>query len=103
MNRRGTELFFVFFFMVGIAGMAAPFSRQLFHELIPFALLLCFAIILVFHGYPYDIRTIAVFSIIGVSGYLIEAAGVNTHIILQVTGTGLLWVLCYSTLPCLSG
>jgi bisanhydrobacterioruberin hydratase len=73
--------FFVLFYLVGIAGLMIPETFQLFIKLFPFALLLSFAGIVLFHGKPFDRKTIFTFAGIYLAGFIIEAIGVNTGII----------------------
>ncbi len=80
-KKRFVETFFVIFYTVGFIGIAAPFSHQLFLKLFPLALLMSFFFILLFHQDTFNAKTIAVLSMIGICGFFIEVAGVNTHLI----------------------
>jgi bisanhydrobacterioruberin hydratase len=78
------ELFFVIFYLVGIVGTAAPFSRELFLNLFPLAQILSFSVILIFHRETFDRKTIVVLMMIAIMGFLIEVAGVNTGFIFGI-------------------
>ncbi len=80
-RRRYIELFFVIFYIVGFLGLVTPISHQLFLKLFPLALALSFVAILFFHQDPFDSKTIIILTLVGILGYLIEVAGVYTHII----------------------
>lgn len=73
--------FFIIFYAVGFLGLAFPFSYNLFLKLFPFALILSFSAILLFHHDPYNVRTVMVLSAIALIGYVIEVVGVNTSLI----------------------
>ena len=75
------EFFFVIFFIVGFAGTITPLTRQLFIKLFPVAVLLSFSAILLFQSANYTIKTITVLVMIGMLGFAIEVAGVNTHLL----------------------
>jgi len=80
-NRRYVELFFIVFYIVGFIGTATPVLHDLFIGLFPFALLLSFVAILIYHSEAYTRRTVFVLILIGLSGYLVEVIGVKSHII----------------------
>jgi putative membrane protein len=65
-------------YIVGIAGTAIPFTRELFMALTPAVLLISFAFLLWFHFPGFDNKTIIIFAIIFLSSYLVEVAGVKT-------------------------
>jgi putative membrane protein len=73
------ELFFFIFFCVGFAGTVNPASHDLFLRLFPAALLLSFFAIFLFHEQQVIFNDIAVFSLIAVTGFVVEVAGVSTH------------------------
>ena len=77
--QKKVEFFFVIFFIVGFAGTITPLTRQLFIKLFPVAVLLSFSAILLFQSANYTIKTITVLVMIGMLGFAIEVAGVNTH------------------------
>jgi bisanhydrobacterioruberin hydratase len=80
-NTKNTILFFIIFYSVGIAGMLFPFTFPLFVKLIPLALLLSFTALAFFHDGKLTSAHAFVFSAIFVTGFLIEAIGVNTGVI----------------------
>jgi putative membrane protein len=71
----------VVFYIVGVFGTVMPFSHELFLKLFPFALLLSFFTILLFNDLRFDIKTISAILLTGLSGFLIEVAGISTHLI----------------------
>lgn len=80
-NVKYVMYFFLIFFSVGFAGLAIQQTQNLFIKLFPFALLLSFFAILLFHKEAFDTKTKTVFTMIGLVGFLIEVAGVHTHLI----------------------
>ena len=68
------------FYMVGIVGTLIPLTFPFFVQLIPFALLLSFFVLLLFHP-EYERKTFFVFSIIYLLSFFIEVAGVQTKVI----------------------
>lgn len=80
-KRRFVELFFAIFYTVGFVGIITPFSHQLFLKLFPVALILSFFAILLFHKGSFDSGTLTVMILIALLSFLIEVAGVNTHLI----------------------
>ena len=72
------SLFFVVFYTVGIIGMSLAFTYPLFIKLIPFALVLSFVALMLFHSGKIDWKTILFFLSIYVISFTIEALGVNT-------------------------
>jgi len=73
--------FFIIFYVVGFMGLSCKSTQGLFLTLFPFALILSFSVILIFHQATFDKRTICVFLIIGIAGFIIELAGVQTHLL----------------------
>lgn len=71
----------VLFYAVGVAGLLLPFSSPFFIKLIPFTLLMNFALLLYYHQGKIDYKTITVFLIILLTGLLVEMVGVNTGVI----------------------
>lgn len=61
--------------------MLIPYTFPLFKILIPYAIILSFAGILAFHNFKNLTKTIILFSLIFIAGYLIEVAGVKTGLI----------------------
>ncbi len=69
----------ILFYAVGVAGIGIPLTQSFFIALIPYALLLSFILIVLFHSLLIKRSEIAFFiSVFGLS-YLIEVIGVNTH------------------------
>ena len=73
--------FFVLFYVIGVAGIAFPLTREIFIALTPFALLFTFALLMVFHRNKIDAKTIGVFAFIYIFGFLIEIIGVQSGLI----------------------
>lgn len=80
LHTKKAVLFFIIFYLVGIVGMLLPFSFPLFLKLIPLALLLSSAALVLFHAH-FNTKSIIVFSIIYLLGFFVEVAGVNTGVI----------------------
>jgi uncharacterized membrane protein len=80
-HHRYVAFFIIIFYIVGFFGLAFPFSQGYFLSLFPVALLLSFAAILLLHRGSVNGRFISVLFIIGLTGFIIEVAGVNTHLI----------------------
>lgn len=80
-NNRFIRIFFTVFYIVGFFGLTVPLTHQFFLRLFPLALILSFLAILLFHQKDYEIKTISILTAIALSGYLIEVAGVMTHMI----------------------
>ena len=77
-NKFQTFFIVILFYLVGVAGIVLPFTRPLFVGLIPFALLLSFALIALLHNLSESKTELLVMVLIFVLSYLIEVAGVNT-------------------------
>lgn len=76
-----TRIAVAVFYLVGTAGMLIPFSFSLFKDLIPLALLLSAAVLVLFHeGNVYG-KTVLFFIGIFILGFFVEVAGVNTGLI----------------------
>lgn len=71
-------LIFTIFYSVGIAGLSINFTRDLFIRLVPLALLLGFAVLLLFHEGEFSAKTIIAFTLVWLIAFLVEAAGVAT-------------------------
>jgi putative membrane protein len=78
LKERGVRTFFVIFYGIGVVGLLLPLTSPFFMKLIPYTLLLNFVLLVYFHVGKIDIWTIAVFSIILLTGLAIEIIGVNT-------------------------
>ena len=102
------RLIIIVFFIVGILGVAAPVSRNLFIALIPLALFLSIIVLVPFHQSEIRKKEVLVFLSILLISYLTEAVGVNYDFIfgdyeygnglgIKILGTPLLigvnWVL----------
>jgi len=75
------KLFFIIFYVVGIAGLVWPFSFPLFVNLIPFALLLSFTGLAIFHPDKTIKKPMYIFAAVFIVGFIIEAIGVKTGLI----------------------
>ncbi len=64
-------IIFIVFYSVGIIGLTLPFAFPIFSKLVPFALLLSFAGILLFHQHKADLNTSIVFFGIFLLGFAI--------------------------------
>ena len=80
-QRWNTIILFVVFYAVGVGGIGIPVTQRLFIILIPFALLLSFVAILLFHKSLKSANTRFVFFTIILVSYLVEVAGVNSQVI----------------------
>lgn len=76
-----TILLFALFYTVGVIGIQIPQTQGLFIFLTPFVLLLSFIAIMLFHKSLNGSNTRFVFISIIIISYLIEVAGVKTHLI----------------------
>lgn len=76
-----TIILFVVFYAVGVLGIGIPLTQRIFIVLIPFALLLSFVAILLFHKSLNSANTRMVFFTIILVSYFIEVAGVNSQLI----------------------
>jgi putative membrane protein len=70
--------FFIVFYIVGIVGMLLPGTFSLFLKLIPFALLLSFAALPVFHESKMDWKSMLCFLSIFFIAFSVEAIGVSS-------------------------
>ena len=70
-------VFFVVFYLVGITGTLLPVSFHLFTKLIPFALLLSAIGLILFHS-DLNKKSMIIFAIIYITGFVTELIGVNT-------------------------
>ena len=80
-QKRSAVIFFIIFYTVGFIGIILPASRQFFIQLTPLTLLLSLFGLFLFHNARIDFKTITVFLIIGITGFAIEVAGVNSGLI----------------------
>ena len=86
-----TIILFVVIYAIGVAGIGIPLTQRLFIILIPFALLLSFIAILLFHKSLHSENTRFVFFTIILVSYLVEVAGVNSQLVFgkYLYGSGL--------------
>jgi len=70
----------VFFYTIGVIAIYLPVTSGLFMSMTPVALLLSMSLLACYHE-DFDKKSVRVFSIIFLTGYLIEVAGVNTGLI----------------------
>jgi putative membrane protein len=75
------KIFYAIFYLVGVLGLSFPETRPLFIRLVPFALILGFAGVLLFHEAKSDLKTLTAFVLVYISGFVIESIGVNTGFI----------------------
>ena len=102
------QLFYFVFYIIGIVGLSISWTFPFFVKLIPFAILLSSAGLILFHSDKMEIKTVLFFSGIYLTSFIIEAIGVNTGFIfgnyyygnalgLKILGTpliiGLNWLL----------
>jgi len=80
-QRWNTIILFVVFYAVGVGGIGIPVTQRFFIILMPFALLLSFVAILLFHKSLKSTNTRFVFFTIILVSYLVEVAGVNSQLI----------------------
>lgn len=67
-----------FLYTMGLIGIIAPESREESVRLTPLTLILSLLVVMLFAEFSFTIKTTLLFLIIAVSGYFIEALGVNT-------------------------
>jgi bisanhydrobacterioruberin hydratase len=75
------RVFFIIFYFIGITGILIPFSFSFFLTLFPFALILSFIGLALFHLNQFDKKSILIYLFIYISGFIIESAGVNTKLV----------------------
>ena len=68
---------FIIYYLVGLAGLTLPASRQLFITLMPLSLLMSFGIMLWYHQSWKPLHVVAIV-VIALAGYLVEVVGVLT-------------------------
>jgi bisanhydrobacterioruberin hydratase len=78
---REVKIFYVIFYLVGVLGLSFTETRPLFIRLVPFALILGFAGVLLFHEAKWELKTLTAFVLVYISGFVIESVGVNTGLI----------------------
>lgn len=72
--------FIITFYIIGALGFLIPYSREFFITITPLALLLSTYLLVVYHK-RYTRKDVFIFATIAVSGFFLEAIGVNTGII----------------------
>ena len=81
-NRQKTIIsFFIVFYTVGFIGMLLPYTVSLFLKLIPFALIISFITVALFHENKIDKKVILSFLSIYIIAFIVEAIGVNTSLL----------------------
>ena len=74
-------IFFIIFYVVGIFGILVPATFSIFLKLIPLALLLSFAALVLFHTEQFTTKASLVFTSIYILSFAVEMLGVNTNLI----------------------
>jgi bisanhydrobacterioruberin hydratase len=77
-RKKAFNTFFIIFYTIGFVGMILPGTFSLFLKLIPFALILSFAALAIFHENKIEWKTILSFLSIFMLAFTFEAIGVNT-------------------------
>ncbi len=72
--------FTIIFYIVGLLGFIIPFTKSFFIFITPFALLLNFYLLAIFHE-NYTLKDVQIFLLIFLLGYTIEVIGVKTGLI----------------------
>jgi len=72
------KVFILIFYTIGIIGMLVPALFPLFIKLVPFALILSFLTLTVFHRERNNQKSLIVFIAIYLLGFAVEVVGVNT-------------------------
>ncbi|MHC1705058.1 MAG: carotenoid biosynthesis protein [Tenuifilaceae bacterium] len=75
------KVFILIFYTVGIIGMLVPALFPLFIKLVPFALILSFLALTVFHRERNNRKSVIVFIAIYLLGFAVEVVGVNTGLL----------------------
>lgn len=90
-KEKRVRLILIIFFTVGVLGFALPVTSNFFTHLTPFALLLSISSLAVFHRTEQQKEFLIFFSLIFITGFLIEVAGVRSGLIFgnYVYGEGL--------------
>ncbi len=80
-RKKAVGVFFIVFYLVGIVGTLVPQTFPMFLKLIPFALLLSFVALFIFHEGGITQKIVASFLTIYLLSFIIEAIGVDTGLI----------------------
>jgi len=75
------RVYLIIFFIVGIAGFSLPITSNFFTHLTPFALLLCVIALVIFHETENHKKSLLIFILIYIAGFLVEVAGVTSGFI----------------------
>lgn len=73
--------FLISFYVIGIIGMALPWTSAVFRFLTPFSLLMCFGLLAFFHEGKPTTRSWLLYLLVMVVGYAAEVIGVATGIV----------------------
>jgi putative membrane protein len=74
------QRFLIIFYLIGTLGFMLPFTRSIFIQLIPLALLLNVFLLVYFHK-PQRLQNYAVMILVAVLGFAIEVVGVKTGVL----------------------
>jgi len=77
-KQKAIGAFVIVFYVVGLIGMLLPSTFSLFQKLIPFALIVSFVALALFHKSTFDWKSILCFFSIYILSFAIEAFGVKT-------------------------
>jgi len=77
---REVRKFIIIFYIVGILGFLIPFTRDVFIQITPLALLLAAYLLGIYHD-NWNKKTVLGFALIYLLGFSVEAVGVNTGLI----------------------
>ena len=80
-DEREVKKFFIIFYVVGIIGMAIPYTLPLFKILTPYALVLSFGYLAYFHPTKKHTTSNILFFFIFLAGLVVEIIGVKTGVI----------------------
>lgn len=80
LTEKEVKRFLIIYYAVGLAGFLIPVTRPVFEALIPLSVLLNLFLLLLFHK-PYDFKHIAVFTIVFLFTFLVEAIGTKTGLL----------------------
>ena len=78
---REVKIILAVFYFVGVIGIIVPVTSSFFLDLIPYALLLSFILLVIFHDPKTDSKTLIVFSGIYLFSFFVEVIGVNSGFI----------------------
>jgi len=73
--------FLISFYVIGVIGMALPWTSAVFRFLTPFSLLMCFGLLAYFHESKPTTRSWLLYLLVMVVGYAAEVIGVATGIV----------------------